>query len=141
MDLIQGKSLQRGAELSAVTASDALAGKDIVCFYFSAHWCPPCRQFTPILKDFYEEVSDNGVEIIFVSSDRSPDEMKSYLKESHGEWLSVEHGSELAQALKQNFGITGIPALVVCKADGTVVSKNARADVQTKGPQALQGWK
>jgi len=131
MDLIQGKSLQRGAELSSVTAADALAGKDIVCFYFSAHWCPPCRQFTPILKDFYEEVSDNGVEIIFVSSDRSPDEMKSYLKESHGEWLSVEHGSELAQALKQNFGITGIPALVVCKADGTVVSKNARADVQT----------
>ena len=47
----------------------------------------------------------------------------------------------LWQALKQNFGITGIPALVVCKADGTVVTKNARADVQTKGPQALQGWK
>ena len=52
----------------------------------------------------FQEVSDN-VEIIFVSSDRSIDEMKSYLKESHGSWLSVEHGSELAQALKQHFGV------------------------------------
>ena len=88
-----------------------------------------------------QEVSDSGVEIIFVSSDRSPDEMKDYMKESHGSWLSVEHGSELSQALKQHFGISGIPALVVCKADGTVVTKNGRQDVQTKGPQAVQNWK
>lgn len=141
MDLINGKTLGKGAEVTQVAANDALAGKDIVCFYFSAHWCPPCRQFTPILKDFYEEVSDSGVEIIFVSSDRSPEEMKSYLKESHGPWLSVEHGSELGQALKQQFGISGIPALIVCKADGTVVTKNGRQDVQSKGPQALQNWK
>ena len=54
MDLINGKTLQKGAELTKVAAADALAGKQIVCFYFSAHWCPPCRHFTPILKDFYE---------------------------------------------------------------------------------------
>ena len=28
--------------------------QDLVLYYFSAHWCPPCRQFTPMLKDFYE---------------------------------------------------------------------------------------
>jgi len=141
MDLIQGKNLQRGADLRPVTANEALAGKDIICFYFSGHWCPPCRQFTPILKDFYEEVSDKGVEIIFVSSDRSPADMKSYMEESHGAWLSVEHESELAKALEKLFDISGIPALVICKADGTVVSKNGRADVQKKGPKALQAWK
>ena len=54
MELINGKALQRGADLSQVNANEALAGKQLVCFYFSAHWCPPCRQFTPILKDFYE---------------------------------------------------------------------------------------
>merc|ERR1712211_211266 len=70
------------------------SGKDIILIYFSAHWCPPCRGFTPILKDFYEEVESEGVEIIFVSSDRSPADMISYMKESHGDWLAVEHGSE-----------------------------------------------
>ena len=39
---------------TSVPATSALEGKDIVLYYFSAHWCPPCRQFTPMLKDFYE---------------------------------------------------------------------------------------
>jgi hypothetical protein len=42
-------------------------------------------------------VESEGVEIIFVSSDRSPADMVSYMKESHGDWLAVEHGSELGQ--------------------------------------------
>jgi len=140
MDLIVGAKLQK-AEGQEVMADAALANKSIVCFYFSAHWCPPCRQFTPVLKDFYEEVAEVGVEIIFVSSDRSADEMVSYMKESHGDWLAVEHNSALAQSLKQKFGISGIPALVVCKKDGTLVTKSGRQDVQTAGPQALQRWK
>jgi len=141
MDLLVGQKLQK-ADGSTVSAEEALANKAVVCFYFSAHWCPPCRQFTPILKDFYEEVSDNGVEVIFVSSDRSAGEMVSYMKESHGEWFAVEHDSNLAQALKTKFGISGIPALIVIRgSDGTLITKSGRQDVQTSGPMALQKWK
>ena len=35
------------------TAESVLANVDVICYYFSAHWCPPCRMFTPILADFY----------------------------------------------------------------------------------------
>jgi len=140
MDLLAGAKLKKNSGEADVDADQALADKQIVCFYFSAHWCPPCRQFTPILKDFYDEVSDSGVEIIFVSSDRSAADMTSYMKESHGEWLAVEHDSDLGKALKTQFGISGIPALIVCKKDGTVVTKSGRQDVQGKGPGAVQEW-
>ena len=42
-----------------------------VAIYFSAHWCPPCRGFTPVLAEFYNEAneSDKQVEIVFVSLD------------------------------------------------------------------------
>ena len=86
-------------------------------------------------------MSDSGVEIIFVSSDHSLAEMKDYMKDSHGSWLSVEHESELSQALDNHFGVEGIPTLIVCKADGTVITKNGREDVQKKGPQAINNWK
>ena len=78
------------------------------------------------INKFYislQEVSGEGVEIIFISSDRSPDDMVSYMKESHGEWFAIEHGSSVAQGLKQKFNVTGIPCLVVLKADGTLITK------------------
>ena len=44
---------------------------DVVCLYFSAHWCPPCRQFTPVLSKMYTEIKKLGkkLEVIFVSCD------------------------------------------------------------------------
>ena len=118
MDSLKGQNLVK-SDGSSVSADSALAGKDLVLFYFSAHWCPPCRQFTPMLKDFYEVRMNitmdmvmlilvlqevEGLEIVFVSSDRSPEDMLSYMKESHGDWLAVEHNSTVANDLKQKYG-------------------------------------
>merc|ERR1712223_2255856 len=129
------------ADGSKVQASEALTDKSIVCPYFSAHWCPPCRGFTPILKDFYEEVQDKGVEIIFASSDRDSDAMMSYMKESHGDWYALEHGSKLKDELEELYEVEGIPTLVVLEADGSLITSEGRGTVQSKGPMAVEEWK
>ncbi len=46
---------------------DSLDGK-IVGIYFSAQWCPPCRNFTPKLVSFRNANKDD-FEVVFVSSD------------------------------------------------------------------------
>ena len=40
--------------------------------YFSAHWCPPCRMFTPKLVEWYNNFKPKhpDFELVFVSSDR-----------------------------------------------------------------------
>jgi len=53
MDLFRGQQLLK-ADGKKVKAETALNGKQFICVYFSAHWCPPCRGFTPKLKEFYE---------------------------------------------------------------------------------------
>ena len=45
-----------------------------------------------------------GLEIVFISSDRSPEDMTSYMKESHGDWMAVPHNSTVANDLKQKYG-------------------------------------
>ena len=93
------------------------------------------------MTEFYREVSDE-LEFVFVSSDRTPEDMISYMKESHGDWCGVEHNSALANELKQKYGVQGIPMLVVVKKDGTVVTKDGRSNVVSKPPkQAVDGWK
>ena len=66
-DLIGDTLSSKAGSVSA----DALSGKT-VGIYFSAHWCPPCRGFTPKLAEAYQKLKANGkeLEIVFVSSDR-----------------------------------------------------------------------
>ena len=125
-----------------VSAEDVLSSKRVVCFYFSAHWCPPCRQFTPILKEAYEEFGNESkdLEIVFVSSDRTDEDMKNYMEDSHGSWLAVPRNSDIAQALKTKLGVQGIPVLIVCKRDGSVITKEGRSDVNKGGPALMKTW-
>merc|ERR1711962_364888 len=138
MDSLKGATLIK-ADGSNVEADSSLEGKKEVAFYFSAHWCPPCRQFTPMLKDAYDEYLEEAkdIEIVFVSSDRSLDDMKKYMEEAHGNWLAMQHNSELGKELKAKFGISTIPALIVCKADGTIITKDGRNEVAKAGPEAM----
>ena len=51
----------------------ALNGKKVIGLYFSAHWCGPCRGFTPALVEWYNEFKqshEKGTEldIIFVNN-------------------------------------------------------------------------
>ena len=39
----------------AVATTTALAGKTHIMVYFSAHWCPPCRGYTPELSKAYAD--------------------------------------------------------------------------------------
>ena len=133
------KLLTHAGEL--VDAETALADKKVVLCYFSAHWCPPCRQFTPKLKDFYEELSDSPLAIIFVSSDRDEQSMKDYFKD-HGSYFAVPFSdTELVKALKQNCGVSGIPMLAVIDKKGQMLHGNGRADVTSGSPaQTYKKW-
>src|SRR6476620_6397892 len=47
--------LQNGNLVSCY--DDELAPKQIYGLYFSAHWCPPCRKFTPQLVAYYNQIA------------------------------------------------------------------------------------
>ena len=52
--------------------------------------------------------AESGLEVVFVSSDHTPEDMKSYMSESHGHWLAIEHGSDEAMVSNQLFSFTFI---------------------------------
>jgi len=84
-----------------VHKTGAILGGKLVALYFSAHWCPPCRQFTPQLAEFYQQMKAAGkpFEVIFVSSDKDGAQFREY----HGSqpWHAVPFGSKEMQTAGQ----------------------------------------
>ena len=105
----------------------ALAGKT-VGIYFSAHWCPPCRQFTPSFARAYEQLTGEmgkDFEVVFVSSDRDEAAFDEYRGEMP--WLALPFSARDVKAkLSATFKVNGIPALVVLDETGATVTTDGR---------------
>ena len=131
MESVLGSKLvsSSGANLST---AEALAGKEVIGIYFSAHWCPPCRGFTPDLKKFYETYKDSKkFEIIFASSDRDENQFRDYF---HGEmpWLAVPFEDRARKSqLEKKFKVKSIPTLVLLDKDGNLITTNGREGINS----------
>lgn len=119
-------------------ALDQLKDK-VVGVYFSAHWCPPCRAFTPKLVEFRDKNKDK-FEVVFVSSDKSAKEQKIYMTETKMLWPSVPFASESRTSLGKQFEVRGIPMLVILGPDGRTITLNGRGDVEGSPDTALESW-
>ena len=105
-------------------SDDDLAEKKIYGLYFSAHWCGPCRKFTPKLVDYYNQVVKDHpeFEVIFVSSDKSADAMATYMGEAGMLWPAIEFGKLANVPSLKKYAGDGIPDLVVVDATGKVLA-------------------
>ena len=117
---------------------EALEKKKLIALYFSAHWCPPCRKFTPQLVDYYNRVAPQHpeFEIIFVSNDRSQFGFETYLKEAQMPWPAVDFQKVANKAAINKYAGNGIPDLVLLDASGKVVS-DSYAGKEYLGPQKV----
>jgi len=114
-----------------VATAEALKGKEAVALYFSAHWCPPCRGFTPKLAEAYKGLVASGksFEIVFVSSDRSEDDFKGYFGEQP--WLALPYSARSVKAkLSKKFKVSGIPSLIILDgATGETINTDGRSAI------------
>jgi nucleoredoxin len=121
----------------------ALKDVDVVALYFSAHWCPPCRGFTPQLGAFYERhKAAKHFELVFVSSDKSEDEFATYYGEQ-APWLALPYANRAAKnALSKKYKVSGIPSLVLLDAKtGALITSDGRSDVANDPEAAKFPWK
>lgn len=129
--------------LQQVTPAEALSSAEYVGFYFSAHWCGPCKVFTPVLARFYEKYR-HLLEMVFVSFDRTEEQFNEYANEMP--WHKIPFGyRDEVQEIAEAFKVGGIPCLVVVHpATRRVISYNARGDVQQyeqNGEELVRAWR
>jgi len=136
--LLGSKLLGGGGE---VDTDSALKGKKAIGIYFSAHWCPPCRGFTPKLAEFYtKSLKEKGLEIVFVSSDKDDGVFAEYFGEMP--WLAVPFGDkDVKAALNKKFKVQGIPSFVIVDSEGKTITADGRSAVMEDPEGAEFPWK
>ena len=114
---------------------------DLVCLYFSAHWCPPCRIMTPKLAKMYREnwSATGKICVIFISFDRDEETMMEYFEEMP--WLAVPFNQRTrSDTIANKFDVNAIPAVVILTKEGEVLTKEGYQDIRSMGEGALVHW-
>lgn len=113
---------------------------NLVCIYFSASWCPPCKKFTPVLSRWYSSLvaAKKSIMIIFASRDTTKESFQKYFDQMSFP-LAFPMGDKRIDELLEKYGVGGIPSLVVLDKTGKRVDKDeddACDDVATLGVAA-----
>ena len=87
--------------------------------YYSAHWCPPCRAFTPKLVEWYNEFKPKhkDFELVFASSDKDENAMLEYMTEMKMPWPAIRFSDKKKSGVDK-YASDGIPYLVLLNAEG-----------------------
>lgn len=112
-----------------VATAKVLAGKTAVGIYFSAQWCQPCREFTPVLSKMYTgALQSKGMEIVFVSSDRKQKDFNAYYRGQP--WLALPFGDkETNDKLSAMFEVVELPCFIILDSTGKTITTQGRAAV------------
>jgi nucleoredoxin len=122
--------------------TESIAKADYRLIYFSAHWCPPCQQFTPVLVQTYNQLKEQGgFEVIFVSADRSEKEMLRYMRETEMPWPATRFESAAATSLRNALAGPGIPCLVMLDNDGKIMADSYEGKRYTGPHKVLDQFK
>jgi nucleoredoxin len=115
-----------------------LEKKKLIGLYFSAHWCGPCRKFTPNLVAYYNKnaAAHPDFEIVFVSYDKSASAMESYMRDDQMPWPALSFDKVAANDALKKYAGSGIPCLVIVDENGKVIS-DSFAGKTYRGPEAV----
>ncbi|MFQ5712719.1 MAG: TlpA family protein disulfide reductase [Candidatus Scalinduaceae bacterium] len=89
----------------------------VVLLVFSATWCPACRHEIPLLKEYYGEYKDDGLEILNIDIQESKKKVGSFVEKNKINYPVVLDSIAKAAML---YEVRGIPLNIILDKDGII---------------------
>lgn len=123
------KQLLRCSDPQEDVPSSGAFACSLIGLYFSASWCPPCKDFAAILARGYGEIRQlhgaGAFEIIHISLDAHEADFGRHTEAMP--WLAVPFSQRTAVInIFMHFQVREAPRLIIIDNAGEVISRNAR---------------
>jgi peroxiredoxin len=96
----------------------------VVLLDFWATWCVPCREETPHFVELQQKYGSQGLQIIAVSMDDSPDPVRTFYQQFHINYPVVMGTSDVGSAYG---GVLGLPIAFLIDREGRIYAKHIGA--------------
>ncbi len=95
----------------------------VTLLVFGATWCPSCRHEIPILKEYYNELKDDGLNVLAIDIQESEKKVKSFVEKQQINYpVVLDSNAKVAMLYK----VVGIPLNVILDRNGVIVYKENR---------------
>jgi cytochrome c biogenesis protein CcmG, thiol:disulfide interchange protein DsbE len=92
----------------------------VVLLNFWATWCPPCRTEMPLMEALYQAYTDNGFEVVAVSSDvQGAEVVQPFVTQHH---LSFTTLLDTTGQVTRLYGVTSLPTTYLLDREGRLVT-------------------
>jgi len=96
----------------------------VVLLDFWATWCVPCREETPHFVELQQKYGDQGLQIIGVSMDDSPDPVRTFVQQFRVNYPVVMGTADVGSAYG---GVLGLPIAFLIDREGRIQAKHMGA--------------
>ena len=99
---------------------ESFAKGKVTLLVFGATWCPSCRHEIPILKEYYNEFKDDGLNVLAIDIQESEKKVKSFVEKQQINYpVVLDSNAKVAMLYK----VVGIPLNVILDRNGVIVYK------------------
>ncbi len=107
---VDGKEIELGS----------FAKDKVTLLVFGATWCPSCRHEIPILKEYYSELKDGGLNVLAIDIKESVKKVKSLIEKMQINYpVVLDSSADVARLYK----VVGIPLNIILDKNGVIVYK------------------
>ena len=107
---VDGKEIELGS----------FAKDKVTLLVFGATWCPACRHEIPILKEYYSELKDEGLNVLGIDIQESVKKVKSFVEKNQINYpVVLDSNADVARLYK----VIGIPLNIILNKSGVIVYK------------------
>jgi peroxiredoxin len=99
---------------------ESFAKDRVTLLVFGATWCPACRHEIPILKEYYSELKDDGLNVLGIDIQESVKKVKSLIEKMQINYpVVLDSSADVARLYK----VVGIPLNIILDKNGVIVYK------------------